>query len=429
MAKIMKNVLTRVFKSIFCKCRKVKIYGWKGVVDYVVPGLRVSFQKRHLCANAKKYKLVPGRGITVIADFSLKTSLMKTMRDLVIALKDSGIPYQTFNLGSENELTKIPDLYTPKREFKLLRYSHVIEMHESLVPDGLPLVRLVVHFWEFDSGFLETFPNIQRNVCWLAMSDFNAEYFRTIAPYKVKTKKLLYPFRFISYALDDPALVRSRYGLLQSDFVVFYNFALGTAFPRKNPEALIVAFARAFSGRQNAKLLLKLSYVQANPDQYEVIRRIVSDAGVDSRVIILDKWLSDKEIINVTNASDVYCSLHRGEGFGLGVGEAMSLGKPVVVADWSATTEFAKPDNAFLVPVSMVRPIPNDDYGENFAFGYVRRWAEPNVDCAVNALSMLYCSTELRERIGMNAKAFMEKAFSREKFRESVNNLLNDNDL
>ena len=50
----------------------------------------------------------------------------------------------------------------------------------------------------------------------------------------------------------------------------------------------------------------------------------------------------------------MYVSLHRAEGFGLTLAQAMSLGKPVVATGYSANTEFMSEENGYLVPYRLV---------------------------------------------------------------------------
>ena len=134
---------------------------------------------------------------------------------------------------------------------------------------------------------------------------------------------------------------------------------------------------------------------------------------------MITEYLTERDLYSLTNACDVYVSLHRAEGFGLGIAEAMSLGKAVIATDYSATTEFCRPGTALLVPFKMVS---NDEQG--FAGRIGDSWAEPDVDAAARALRCLYDNPQLRNDLGNRAKAFICDYFSIENVRRSVESFL-----
>lgn len=414
-------------KNIFLLWQKFRFWGLRGVFNKIFPEGRARKLKAWLSENAKNYPLLPKEGFTIIADFSRRDALMKTMRDIVIALHKLGFPYQTFNTAKDgyNELVGDTEIFTPISEFRILKYTHTLEMHMSIVPKSLHLSRWVIRFWEFDTGLLETFPNLQKDVGWIAMSDFNFEYFKSIAPVGVKVQKLLYPYRFTSCQLDASSIVRQRYNIPQDAFVVFYNFALG--YSRKNPRAVVRAFSKFHEECPKAYLLLKVSFSAKYPKQYAMLLHDIASAKIESCTSILNMWLDDVEIMNVTNMCDVYCSLHRGEGFGLGIAEAMSLGKAVVVTDWSASKEFAKPDNSIGVPYRLQPPTPSteDDGPDDFSMkAHVSQWAEADIDYAAASLKELFLNAPMRARLGKAAQQYISDAFSLDKFKISISELL-----
>jgi glycosyltransferase involved in cell wall biosynthesis len=92
---------------------------------------------------------------------------------------------------------------------------------------------------------------------------------------------------------------------------------------------------------------------------------------------------------------DCFVSLHRAEGFGLGMAEAMACGKAVIATPWSGNVDFTRHDNALLVDYALV-PLERD-------LGPYRKgepWAEPDVDSAARAMREIARSRELRERLG-----------------------------
>ena len=134
----------------------------------------------------------------------------------------------------------------------------------------------------------------------------------------------------------------------------------------------------------------------------------------------MDDYVSSSEIYALTGACDVYASLHRGEGFGLGIAEAMQMGKAVVATAYSAPLEFCKQDNAILVPYKLIKT--NDD-SLSSKFGYC---ADADVDFAASALRRLYGDRKLVAKLGKNAKQFVETHFSDEEFKTSVLKLIEE---
>jgi len=125
----------------------------------------------------------------------------------------------------------------------------------------------------------------------------------------------------------------------------------------------------------------------------------------------------------LTSACDAYISLHRGEGFGLGIAEAMLFAKPVIVTDWSASTEFCDEQTSIPIPYTLT-PIDPSEFSI-LPYKGVTNWAEPDIDAAAVALRRLYDDPTLRQTLGKNGKQFIEEHFSAENFKKSINEFLN----
>ncbi len=402
--------------------RKISLWGIKGIVGALKSRLSAALLERRLLADARRHPLSPQAGFTVIADFSQRLALMKTMRDVVIALKRAGIPYQTFNLGPDNELSSDPRFFTPRKDFRILKYSHSLEMLKSIIPEELPIRRNVICFWEFDSGLMDSYIFLRKAENIVAMSDFNYDYYRREFSNDVNVKKLLYPFRFPDFAIEPRSETRKRYNLSEQDFIVFYNVGIGSA--RKNPDGCVSAFANAFRDVGDAKLLLKISLSDTFKYEFQKLKDHIAELGIGNQVVIVTEHLSDSEIMNITNAIDVYFSPHRGEGFGLGMAEAMCMGKCVVATGWSAPTEFLKNNNAILLPYRL-QPIKPSKFDRTVYFG-VTKWAEPDLGCAAEALRRLYDDRGLCSELGCRSRVFVEEYFSISQFRRSAESLLKD---
>ena len=395
--------------------RKVRVWGLPGIRNYICREWAWrSAARAFRRLAARDAGTTPVRGITLVGEFKQGASNSKTLRDFAYALRDAGIPFQTCSVdwGCTIPRDEYEPILTPKAEFNLCRYTHVVEMFRSPLPRDLAPRRARIAFWEGEHGMFDVWPFLRGKDSLIAMSDFNREYFATNAD-GAPAVKILYPLRPLDFALPPSDEVRARFGLAADDFVVFYNFDFGS-YHRKNPVAAIRAFAAALRGRADAKLVFKVQRAARYREFVAEVGREASDAGIAAQFRVITEYLPHRELYGLTAACDVYLSLHRGEGFGIGMAEAMMMGKPVVATDWSASTEFVKPGVAFPVPYRLV-PIRPGEY-----FEAMEEWAEADVDAAAAILRRLYENPEERRAVGERARAFVAEHFSSENFRKSV---------
>jgi len=122
---------------------------------------------------------------------------------------------------------------------------------------------------------------------------------------------------------------------------------------------------------------------------------------------LISQTLSRADVMRLQKSCDCFVSLHRSEGFGLSVAEAMYLGKPVISTNWSATAEFVTPQNGCPVEVELVTLEKNHDV---YPKGSV--WAEPDVDHAAAHMRKLAEDPAWAARLGAQAAADIRRRFS-----------------
>ena len=200
-------------------------------------------------------------------------------------------------------------------------------------------------------------------------------------------------------------------------FTVLTVFNAASSFERKNPMAAIAAFKLAFGDDPAARLVIKLINSSAFPGALTVIKDSVGGA---SNIDVKSGVMSVKELDDLYDDSDVVISLHRSEGFGLTLAEAMVRGIPVVATNWSGNVDFLNDQSG--------RPIPyrftpaNDPQG---TYHHPRMfWADPDVDAAAASLRELRRKPELSRRLGEAGAAYAERIWSSERFCESVHRYL-----
>jgi glycosyltransferase involved in cell wall biosynthesis len=234
----------------------------------------------------------------------------------------------------------------------------------------------------------------------------------------------------IPLAVDLPAPNKKFY-LPQLDnvancFKFMFSFDYFSSFKRKNPEAVIRAFQLAFPNKDDLAILIIKSI---NGDQHPTIHSGLKDLCLDDpRIIFIDENIMPEDMASLLNQIDCYVSLHRSEGFGLGLAEAMLLGKPVIATGFSGNLEFMKPDNSFLVSYDLV-PIQKGDYPDCDG----QYWAEPDIGMASKFIKNIYQNEQLRAQIGKNARDYIIKYHSKSvmgnAIRERIIQISNSRDL
>ena len=404
---------------------KIRMWGWVGVRNYLTDLTRRRRIQRRFATQVRQDRgRTPERGITLIGTFTRQNSHSKVLRDFAWNLKDAGIPFQALNIDNQPCLSggEVDGILTPKEAFRITRFDHVVELTPLIVPRSLNLPLSRILFWEFESGVLYAYPELPDVPRVIAMSDFNAAYFRKTLPDSVRVDKILYPFRFSCGELDAPEVIRERYGIPKDAFMVYYNFDLGSSYYRKNPEGAMRAFAEAFGGHPEACLIFKVLGARSRPDRMEGMMALADELGVRNRMTVIDRYIPERDIYGLTNASDVYLSLHRGEGFGITLAEAMTLGKPVICTDYSSTTEFCLPDCVFPVPFARVAVRP--EQVDHPYYAQVREWSEPDIHAAAEQLRLVHDHPEEARKRGEAARRFIQTYFSIDHFRRDVERFL-----
>jgi glycosyltransferase involved in cell wall biosynthesis len=201
----------------------------------------------------------------------------------------------------------------------------------------------------------------------------------------------------------DPA--RARFGLPADQFLFYLMFDGNSWLSRKNPLAGVHAFKRAFGDSSpGVGLVIKAMNVR---DDDPVWRAVLELSAGDSRIHIVSERLSRQDSTDFMACCDAYISLHRSEGFGRVIAEAMALGQPVVVTNFSGNVDFCEPDTAFLVDGELVPLRPGD-----YLFAEGQYWCDPEVSIAAEQLKRMIDDAPLRERIAQAGKARIERDYS-----------------
>lgn len=210
------------------------------------------------------------------------------------------------------------------------------------------------------------------------------------------------PVRVVPPAISTPAPVAPDRALLglasvpEAAFTFLFEFDHASIAARKNPEAVLSAFERAFAPGEGPVLVLKaVNGVVAPVAHAELAARVARRPDV----VLLERMLSNEDNHALIAACDAYVSLHRAEGFGLTLAEAMARGKPTVATGWSGNVDFMDAESSILVPFELRPAPPTPPYPTG------TRWAEADVDAAADALRRLAADPAAAAELGRRARA------------------------
>ena len=200
---------------------------------------------------------------------------------------------------------------------------------------------------------------------------------------------------------------RRHFGIPDGAYCFLFSFDFLSYIERKNPYAVLDAFQQAVELRPDAdiRLVLKLNNTGRRPEAYQAFLKHYS--AYRDRVVVIDRSLTDLEMKALMWLSDCFVSLHRSEGFGRGMSEAMMLGKPTIATAYSGNMDFCTPDTAFLVPHELVPLEPGD-----YPFWEDQVWADPDVEAASAHMIALIDDPALGWRRGATARAHISANFS-----------------
>jgi glycosyltransferase involved in cell wall biosynthesis len=207
-------------------------------------------------------------------------------------------------------------------------------------------------------------------------------------------------------------LDRNAIGLGENEEYILFMFDYFSVFERKNPIDVIRTHILAFPDESGPKLIIKTVNGSKYASQQEKLRFAV---GTRADILIIDKYLSREQLHSLMNECQIYISLHRSEGYGLTLAEAMSLGKPVVATAYSGNMDFMNESNSVLVPYELV-PVGDDA----FPYEKTAHWAQPDIDFAAKAVRELSIDSDRRIEIGEKAKYFVTSEFTMDKTSDFV---------
>jgi glycosyltransferase involved in cell wall biosynthesis len=373
------------------------------------------------------------RGVNVIGDFAATTGLVEAGRGLVQAVLSAGIDVEVTDFDSPaptsamRRLRELEELPRGRRHDIELWFLNVNEFRHvddlALRPLG-DARRYVIGVWAWEAPWLPHWGRIEIeriDEIWVP-SRFVHDSFRAA------TDKPITVGRYVV----DPSLptrsLRSDYDLPDDTVLFFFNFDANSSDGRKNPWGVIRAFESAFA-EDERRGQVRLVFKTQNLDTHGELRMALQEQLDIVNGILVDGELSRERMNGLLDCIDVYASLHRSEGFGLGLAEAMFLAKPVIATAYSGNMDYTTRTNSCLVGYKL-RPVEEADL-QYSVYGRITyepglMWAEPDIAQAARWMRYLYDNPDERTRIGRAGAITVRNQFSPNAIQHIITKRLTD---
>lgn len=339
----------------------------------------------------------PAPGVNVVGFLGAELGIGESARLLISALKAHGIPFSTRSVDrfAQSRLSgaRSGDIGTEVFD------TTIVCVNSDLTPTVAPAVadlmdrsyRIGMWYWE-----VEDFPATQHggfavlDEVWVA-TDFVRRAVEPHSPVPVRTVTPPLPQR-----RGEPQWTREALGLPDRPYLLFSFDFLSTA-ERKNPLGLVDAFTAAFAPDAGPLLVIKSINADLRPAQAERLRLV---AAGRPDILLMEHHLEASARDALVAHCTAYVSLHRAEGLGLTMAEAMAWGRPVIATAYSGNLQFMTDENSFLVPWT---PGHVPAGAEPYPAG--GRWAEPALDAAAALMRLVVEQPELAAARGARAAA------------------------
>lgn len=351
-------------------------------------------------------------GFNVIGFVSGNLGLGVSARNIIAALLAKQFPVAVFDLdpgegrgGSDTRYSHLAVRWPQELPYDVNLLVFPMELVGPLVLNAPEIfarpdrINVACTWWE-----LSVLPKIwQRTLEFFDVIVACSEFMRHTLEFKLSGPSILsarHPF----YMPEGICAQRERFGISSEDLVFVTSLELGSDPVRKNCDAIVEAFARGLKDRPDARLLIKINNAYPGMPAARYLATLVNAVARDPRISVVTEKLSYAEVLSLYQSADVYVSLHRSEGLGFGLLEAMALGKPVIATAWSGNMTYMDHTNACLVPYKLI-PVEAKvhAYSAETLAGLEPVWADADVNEAASWMKLLADDSTLRAEIGGNA--------------------------
>ena len=322
-----------------------------------------------------------------------------------------GTRYNTASRQSHRLLDEVHEAPSFENVVTCINADQLPHIHRLLRLGELRGRHVGLWFWE-----LEKFPEHNLSSLAYVHEVWAASSFTQRAVQAVTDK----PVRLITLPIPVPdrptAFTRRSLGLPESHFLFLTNFDYLSVHRRKNPIGVIEAYRDAFGPDDGAVLVVKSINGAERIQDTELVR---AAAGSRSDIVLLDGYVTSAEMKAMIELADCYVSLHRSEGYGLNLADAMARGTPAIATGYSGNMEFMTDSTSMLIPYERAR------VGSGaHPYDPTAMWAEPDLGKAAAAMRAVFDDEGLRTTIAAAAREHVLAHYSIEAAAASIRSAL-----
>ncbi|MDP9027749.1 MAG: glycosyltransferase [Actinomycetota bacterium] len=345
-------------------------------------------------------------GWSVLAYATSEHGVGEAGRRISSLMRGIGTPVETVGIGSgplsrqqHSSDREITDSVNYENAVICVNADQVRRVSRMLDVTSLRGRKAGVWFWE-----LESFPEEHLQELAYLTEVWVASSFT----YEALLPQADRPLRLVRLPIVPPSestrFTRRSLGMPEGKFVFLTNFDFLSVFQRKNPIGTIRAYRSAFGPDDGAILFVKSINGDLRPVDAERMRR---EAAGRPDIVFEDSYVTSSGMKAMIELADCYVSLHRSEGYGLNMADAMARSTPVIATAYSGNLEFMTPTTAELIPFEYT------EVGNQAApYDPLSRWAEPDLDSASRAMRRLFDDRAIGDRIARDATEHVLTHFS-----------------
>lgn len=355
-----------------------------------------------------------GNGVNVIGYFHDPSGVGEDSRTTAksLSLSDISLSILPISLGSRDDLSlskNYSKYFDEEAPYDVNIFNLTSTSEFSLIRDlGIDIFksRYNIGFWPWE---LETWPHewidhLKLNDEIWAISNFVKDSLSSVTDKNVLTMPLTVELPPLSE--EGKANLVSRNIKPEACKFLFMFDALSFT-SRKNPEAVVRSFKKAFpsEGTENVSLVVKVLNMDVKSSFWTNFLDLI---GNDERITLITEKFSKSMVTNLVKSCDCFVSLHRSEGFGRGIAEAMLMGKPCIVTAYSGNMDYCTEENSYLVDYDLI-PVGRDQYP---GVSSSTRWACPSIEHAASHMKSIFGNKEKAKAVGAVARETIISKYS-----------------
>lgn len=347
-------------------------------------------------------------GVTVVGYVSGDFGVAENLRSVAGCLDKVVYPFDIYEIDTPDIYSKtnvrfkdrITDLSDKGVQIYCVNADQVQHVQDKLGEQRVSgAYRIGYWFWE-----LSRFPDEWLHSLELVDEIWAPTKFIYNTLSKVTTKPLIHMPVAVDFEIQGQYDHKS-FDLPVEKFLFLVSFDFHSFSTRKNATAAIDAFKQAFPDHiYDVGLVIKTIHGEKYPEKYAELLDLIKS---DTRIHLVNAALSRDEMYGLIKVCDCYVSLHRSEGFGLGLAEAMLLGKPVIGTAYSGNTDFMFHDNSYLVDYKLIEVKENE-----YPHWQNQKWADPDIKQAADVMHKIYFDKDFLKKMTTKAQETIKSMHS-----------------